>query len=66
LFTEKGIPVTNCIACETDKASAIIGCQRGFIAHLKNAIPGILTVHCVIHCQHLVSKILSDIPCGLL
>lgn len=34
--------------------------QRDFIAHLKNAVSGILTVHCVIHRQHLVSKNLSD------
>ncbi|KAL4089195.1 hypothetical protein QTP88_024256 [Uroleucon formosanum] len=57
---QKGIPITNCIACATDGAPAMIGRQRGFIAHLKNAVPGILTVHCVIHRQHLVSKNLSD------
>lgn len=46
-FTEKGIPITNCKACVTDGAPAIIGRfghQRGFIAHLKYAILGILTV----------------------
>ncbi|KAL4148924.1 hypothetical protein QTP88_003062 [Uroleucon formosanum] len=57
---QKGIPITNCIACATDGAPAMIGRQRGFIAHLKNAVPEILTVHCVIHRQHLVSKNLSD------
>ncbi|KAL4104424.1 hypothetical protein QTP88_019725 [Uroleucon formosanum] len=57
---KKGIPITNYIACATDGAPAMIGRQRGFIAHLKNAVPGILTVHCVIHRQHLVSKNLSD------
>lgn len=59
-FVEKGIPITNCIACATDGAPAMIGRQRGFIAHLKNAVPGILTVHCVIHRQHLVAKNLSS------
>lgn len=34
-FIEKGIPITNCIACATDGAPAMIGRQRGFIAHLK-------------------------------
>ncbi|XP_060878789.1 protein FAM200C-like [Metopolophium dirhodum] len=38
----------------------MIGSQRGFIAHLKNAVPGILTVHCVIHRQHLVANNLSN------
>jgi len=59
-FIEKGIPITNCIACATDGAPAMIGRQRGFIAHLKNAVPRILTVHCVIHPQHLVAKNLSN------
>ncbi|XP_050059713.1 SCAN domain-containing protein 3-like [Aphis gossypii] len=59
-FIEKGIPITNCIACATDGAPAMIGRQRGFIAHLKNAVPGILTVHCVIHRQHLIAKNLSN------
>lgn len=59
-FTEKSIPITNCIACATDGAPAMIGRQRCFIAHLKNAVPGIFTVHCVIHRQHLESKNLSD------
>ncbi|VVC40502.1 Hypothetical protein CINCED_3A016764 [Cinara cedri] len=58
-FIEKSFPMTNCIACATDGAPAMIGRQRGFIAHLKNAVPGILTVHCVINRQYLVSKNLT-------
>lgn len=38
----------------------MIGRHRGFIAFLKNEIPGILAIHCVIHRQHLVAKNLSD------
>ena len=33
--------------------------HRGFISFLKKAVPGVLTVHCVIHRQHLVAKNLS-------
>ncbi len=32
---------------------------RGFLAYLKEHVSGIFTIHCVIHRQHLVSKILS-------
>jgi len=46
--------------CATDGAPAMIERQCGFIAHLKNAVPGILTVHCVIHRQNLVTKNLID------
>jgi len=41
LFVEKGVLITNCIACDTDGAPAMIGYQRGFITHLKNAVPRI-------------------------
>ncbi|KAK3766524.1 hypothetical protein RRG08_056455 [Elysia crispata] len=37
----------------------MIGRHRGFISFLKKAVPGVLTVHCVIHKQHLVAKNLS-------
>ncbi|XP_071749602.1 protein FAM200A-like [Lepeophtheirus salmonis] len=37
----------------------MIGRYRGFISFLKKAVPGVLTVHCVIHRQHLVAKHLS-------
>lgn len=59
-FNDKGIPLINVIACATDGAPSMIGRHRGFIAHLKEAIPGIFTIHCVIHRQHLAAKHLSD------
>nr|XP_049579058.1 protein FAM200A-like [Syngnathus scovelli] len=37
----------------------MVGRQRGFISFLKKAVPGVLTVHSVIHRQHLVAKHLS-------
>ena len=33
---------------------------RGFLSYLKKAVPKVLTVHCVIHRQHLVAKNLSE------
>ena len=32
---------------------------RGFIKYLKEAVPGVLTVHCIIHRQNLVAKNIS-------
>ena len=55
-FKEKDIPLSNILACATDGAPSMIGCHRGFISFLKKAVPGVLTVHCVIYRQHLVAK----------
>lgn len=55
-FDENRIPLHNILACVTDGAPAMIGRYRGFIAMLKREIPGILTIHCIIHRQHLVAK----------
>ncbi|XP_072377271.1 zinc finger MYM-type protein 6-like [Diabrotica undecimpunctata] len=43
LFEEKEIPLLNMIACATDGAAAMTGRHWGFIAHLKQAVPGILS-----------------------
>ena len=60
-FKEKDIPLSNIIACATDGAPSMVGHFRGFTSYLKQAVPGVLTVHCVIHRQHLVVKNLSDL-----
>lgn len=57
---EKGIPLCNIVACATDGAPAMIGRQRGFIAHLRTVLPDVFAIHCVIHRQHLVAKALSE------
>ncbi|KAJ0178841.1 hypothetical protein K1T71_005616 [Dendrolimus kikuchii] len=51
---EKEIPLKNIISVATDGASAMTGCHKGSIAYLKNKIPDVLAVHCVIHRQHLL------------
>ncbi|KFD56047.1 hypothetical protein M514_03171 [Trichuris suis] len=58
-FIEKGIPLQNVIAVATDGASAMPGCQRGFISYLKSVVPNVLSIHCVLHRQHLVARRLS-------
>ena len=55
----KNIPIGNIIACATDGASSKIGCHRGFIAHLKRAVPNVFFIHCVIHRQQLIAKHLT-------
>ena len=44
----------------TDSAPSMVGPHRGFLSYLKNAIPKVIAVHCVIHWQHLVAKKLSE------
>ena len=60
LFPEKSIPLTNIISCATDGAPSMVGRHCGFLSYLKNAVPKVLTVHCVIHQRHLVAKNLSE------
>lgn len=57
---EKGIPLKNIISAATDGAPAMTGCQKGFMSYLKNKIPDVIAVHCVIHRQHLVARNLSE------
>ena len=57
LFEEKQIPLTNIVACVTGEAPSMTGLYRGFISFLTKLVPGVLTVHYVIHKQHLVKKV---------
>ncbi|XP_055889327.1 protein FAM200C-like [Biomphalaria glabrata] len=58
-FKEKEIPLGNIILVATDGAPAMVGRYRGFVSLLKENVPGVLAIHCVIHRQHLVAKNLS-------
>ena len=53
------MPRQNILQCATDGVAAMVGKHRGFIALMKKKIPGLVTIHCVIHRQHLVSRNLS-------
>ena len=59
-FQKKSIPLTNIISCATDGTPSMVGHHCGFLSYLKKAVPKVLTVHCVIHWQHLVAKNLSE------
>jgi hypothetical protein len=50
----------NILSAATDSAPAMTGRHKGFIAHLKQAVPNVFAVHCVIHRQHLVAKNLNE------
>uniref|UniRef100_UPI00358FF319 protein FAM200C-like n=1 Tax=Myxine glutinosa TaxID=7769 RepID=UPI00358FF319 len=58
-LTDKNIPMANILACATDGAPVMAGRQRGFIALLKNQVPSMFAIDCVVHCLHLVAKALS-------
>ena len=59
-FQKKSIPLTNIISCATDGAPSMVGRHHGFLSYLKKAVSKVLTLHCVIHRQHLVAKNLNE------
>ncbi|XP_035232078.1 protein ZBED8-like, partial [Stegodyphus dumicola] len=54
------IPLENIIAVATDGAPSMVGRYRGFATCLKEKVPGIRTIHCVLHRHNLVAKYLSS------
>ena len=55
-----GIPLSNLLQIATDGASAMTGKHNGFDAKLKEVAPHIMTIHCIIHRQHLAAKSLNN------
>ena len=55
-----GIPLSNLLQIATDGASAMTGKHNGFVAKLKEVAPHIMTIHCIIHWQHLAAKSLNN------
>ena len=56
---ENEIPLTNILSCATDGAAAMVGRYKGFIGLLKSALPGVYTIHCMVHRQNLIAKKLA-------
>ena len=56
---ENGIPLSDLFQIATDGASAMTGKHIGFAAKLKEVAPHILTIHCIIHREHLAAKSLN-------
>ena len=58
-FEIHDIPLRNITAAACDGAPAMNARYRGFSVFLKEIVPEVITVHCMTHRQHLVSKNLS-------
>ncbi|OUC49758.1 hypothetical protein D917_05088, partial [Trichinella nativa] len=56
---EHNVPLGNITAVATDGAPAMVGRYRGFATLLKETVPDVRAVHCVLHRHHLVAKNLS-------
>ena len=56
---EKQIPFKNIIQVASDSAAAMLGKNKGFVSRLKELIPGIIHIHCIIHRQHLAAKVIG-------
>ena len=59
-LNKMNVPIENITAVATDGAPAMIGRYRGFASLLKRKVPGVRTIHCVLHRNHLVAKNLSN------
>ena len=57
---DNGIPLSNLLQIATDGASAMTGKHNGFVAKFKEVAPHIMTIHCIIHRQHLAAKSLDN------
>lgn len=47
----------NIIACATDGVLSMVGHYYGFVAYLKEVMPNVLCIQCMLHRQHLVGNI---------
>lgn len=56
LFAVFGLSWKNCVQICTDGAPAMIGCLKGFCTLVKNRFPHIISSHCIIHREVLMTK----------
>ncbi|XP_003369530.1 putative zinc finger protein [Trichinella spiralis] len=56
---EHNVPFRNITAVATDGAPAMVGRYGGFATLLKETVPDVRAVHCMLHRHHLVAKNLS-------
>jgi tRNA A37 threonylcarbamoyltransferase TsaD len=56
---EQNISFENITTVAIDGAPAMVGRYRGFATLLKQKVPHVVIVHCVLHRIHLVAKKLS-------
>ena len=60
VYDNNGISLSNLLQIATDGASAMTEKHNGFVAKLKEVAPHIMTIHCIIHRQHLAAKSLNN------
>jgi hypothetical protein len=56
----KDLSWENCVGTCTDGAPSMVGSIRGFASLVQQENPDVVTTHCFIHTQVLVSKTLRD------
>lgn len=49
-----------CVSICTDGAPSMLGKFKGFAAHVNNINPNVMTVHCMIHREALMAKVLPE------
>ena len=59
-FNENDIPLQNMISIAADGAPAMMGKNNGFFKLMKDRIPSLMTIHCVIHRENLAASGLGD------
>lgn len=57
-FSDNQIPLNVVGSICTDGAPAMLGSRSGLVALLKNDVPGVISTHCILHRQALMSKTL--------
>ena len=57
-YYEKDMKWEKLVGVCTDGAPAMLGCQSGFIARIKQKNPDVVGIHCIIHQEALTSKTL--------
>ena len=56
----KTIHIANMVFCASDEAPSMIGRYKGFVARIKEEVPNMFAIHCVIHTQHVCAKNRSE------
>ena len=65
-FTENLIDWAKCLTVCTDGAPSMIGCRKGFVAHVKKVNPSVQVIHCMLHRENLASRELSETLHGVM
>ena len=65
-FTENLIDWAKCLTVCTDGAPSMIGCRKGFVAHVKKVNPSVQVIHCMLHRKNLASRELSETLHGVM